>query len=87
MNRLLSECKGLLERGATHEELIALLKERGLSRVESIRVLAVVARLPIREAKERVHFSRAWRAEMTAAEEFHGLMERTIDEPEEPGAQ
>lgn len=51
----------LLESGASIEEVLAELRRKGLSKVESIAVLARVSGMALGRAKNVVHHSQAWR--------------------------
>jgi ribosomal protein L7/L12 len=77
MNPLLAECEELLSRGQGFEAVVSLLRERGLSKVESISALASAARLPLAEAKRIVHSSPTWQDARAAGEELHEIIDET----------
>lgn len=52
--------KQLLESGASIEEILAELRSKGLSKVESIAALARISGMTPGRAKRVVHLSRAW---------------------------
>jgi hypothetical protein len=78
MNDLLAECQALLSRGQGFEAILSLLRQRGLSKVESIKVLSDAARLPLAESKRIVHLSTTWRDERASGEELHEAIDEAL---------
>jgi Zn finger protein HypA/HybF involved in hydrogenase expression len=76
MKDLIDECRVLLATGVPIEAILRLLRERGLSKVESIGVLAGATKTGLTEAKAIVHFSAAWRDARAAGEQLHADIER-----------
>lgn len=64
------------------DEVLRALREEGFSKVGSIRATSAVLRIPLAEAKRRVHDSQAWSDRKEADEEFH----RSLSEGDEPGS-
>jgi hypothetical protein len=88
---LVSECRALRARSGAVAECCALLRARGLSKVESIVVLAQALGLSLDAAKRTVHFSAAWSDRRASDEQFHEDLERALrqveageDSPEAP---
>lgn len=80
-----AECRELVSRGEPIEQVLAHLREVGLSKGQSIRVLveAVGYRLP--EAKELVHSSAVWSDVRTRDDEFHDELVKILESlPEGP---
>ena len=60
MDDVVRECRGLLNCGAPVEELIRALRDRGLSKVHSMKALVDLGIADLREAKQVVHGSATW---------------------------
>jgi hypothetical protein len=76
----LKQCRTLYDRGATIEHILAHLRKRGASKVESIRVLIEIAGVTNEKAKMIVHFSAVWRDVRDADDKLHVTVEQTVDE-------
>lgn len=61
----------LAREGRDAEAIIAALKERGVSILDTIAVFREVEGLSLGEAKAKVHFSRAWAAEREGFDRLH----------------
>ena len=69
----------LLADQARWDEVLESLRTEGFSKVGSIRATSEVLRIPLSEAKRRVHSSRTWADRRGADEEFHqSLTEATL---------
>jgi hypothetical protein len=62
------------------EAMVQYLRDNGLSQIDSIRVLIKVYGLRLGEAKELVHFSKAWQEERAATEQFWDELEGQLPE-------
>jgi ribosomal protein L7/L12 len=75
---IVADAKKLIESGADHEILLGFLRERGFDKLESIKALMGTTGLPLSEAKEIVHRSRAWRDTFSRDEEFHASLLKAV---------
>ena len=80
MTTIVEECRVLLSSGTTMEDVLSTLRKRGLSKVQSIKVVVAVTGLGPNEAKELVHFSQAWQDARAAGELLHEEIERVLDQ-------
>ena len=78
---LAAECKTLLARGLSDEDLMAFLRAEGCSKLNSIVVLREVLNLNLGEAKALVHLSRTWGDVRERDDAFHeALIDAVNDE-------
>ncbi len=61
----------MLSHGTPVEKILAHLREAGLSKGQSIWVLATASGKPLQKAKELVHFSKVWADVSARDEELH----------------
>lgn len=80
-----ARCRELLSSGASLEEVIADLREQGLSKVHSIVVLRKGTGKSPEEAKQLVHFSAAWSDARQRDEEFHELLIASLESEDDAG--
>lgn len=73
---VVSAAREAMNRGATMDEVIGLLRERGLSKTESLAFLEDELGVPHPDAKRALHISTAWASERAAAED---LEKRLLD--------
>jgi ribosomal protein L7/L12 len=62
------------------EAIVQFLRDNGLSRIDSIRVLSKIYGMRLGEAKELIHFSKAWQEERAATEKFWDELEKQLPE-------
>jgi ribosomal protein L7/L12 len=79
---LVTRARETLSHGGDVEEVLALLRQSGCSKVESIKLLREIAGLGLGEAKRRVHLSETWRDRREADDELHASLERLARESE-----
>jgi hypothetical protein len=75
MATLFQECQQARDQGATPDELIHLMHQRGLTITEAIKTYMTVFKVPLGEAKEKVSASPHWRGIVEAAEPLHDQLE------------
>ena len=73
---LVATAREMMSRGGSVEEVLSLLRRRGCSKVESIKLLIVIAGLGLGEAKRQVHHSDIWHDRREADDELHASLER-----------
>jgi ribosomal protein L7/L12 len=83
MDQIIKEARSLSDQGKSTEEIIAFLKERGLSKVWSTKVLSEACGLDLRSAKEAVHFSSAWAEVRKAHEAFQDQLIENVSKVSE----
>jgi hypothetical protein len=71
----LKECREKLAGGATLEEVIQILRERGFSKVQSIKALVDLGQTEMSEAKRIVHSSPTWADVRERDEDFQRRLE------------
>jgi hypothetical protein len=74
-DEILEECREMLRDGAQLENVLGLLRKRGLSKVESAKALIGLQQADIRAAKEIVHYSATWANVRERDEEFQRSLE------------
>ena len=85
---ILRRCHELLSQGATMEELIAMLRESGCMKMESIKMMRTVTGMSLREAKAAVHLSETWADVRESHDRIHDqLCDALIELGEEEGAE
>ena len=57
----LAEARAMVSSGATVEEILRLLKDRGANAIASIRAIEVLLGLSTREAQRALYESESWR--------------------------
>ena len=77
------EVRLLRAKGASIEDILVLLRQKGLSRIGSTRVLMEIEGLSLAEAKPVVHLSRAWADTREEAERFHEMLEEAARQIEQ----
>jgi hypothetical protein len=75
----IADCRAVLAE-APVEQACAYLRAEGLSKVESIVVLAAALRVDPTEAKRLIHFNPAWADRRANDEEFHESLEKALEE-------
>jgi len=73
---LMNACREMVSRGVGVEDIVATLRQRGLSKVQTIKVLFDLRLADAYDAKKLVHDSPAWADVRERDEEFH----RKLDE-------
>jgi hypothetical protein len=73
-------CRRLMEHGAGVDDLLRLLRDRGLGKGPSIPVMARLPGMDLKRAKELVHLSPVWADRRAADHAFHDQLERAMDE-------
>jgi ribosomal protein L7/L12 len=71
----LEESRRVYEDGRSTEEVLTFLRQRGATKVESIRLLSELSGLTADEAKLAVHWSDTWRDVRAADDELHATIE------------
>lgn len=82
LSSALEVSRTMLSSGASTEEVLAKLRERGCSKIDSIRVLMQITNIPLGEAKRVVHLSKAWEQERETHDAFHKSLEDEINRGE-----
>jgi SOS response regulatory protein OraA/RecX len=70
-DKAIAECRDRLRNGAGVEEILAVLREHGVSKTFSIRAMAELEVADLASAKKIVHFSQTWADVRAGDEEFH----------------
>ena len=70
-----AELVSLVSSGMDKEGLMRAMRERGLSKIESMRMLRDHGGMTLRDAKRIVHLSSAWADRKEVDEVFHGAAE------------
>jgi hypothetical protein len=76
---LLGEARTRLEQGATREQLVGLLHQRGLSIVESMWVIHQACALPLAAAKDVVTAHPVWAELVRATAPFHDELQKQLE--------
>jgi ribosomal protein L7/L12 len=79
----IQECEKLGNEKGDVEPILALLRTRGYSKVQSIAALAEVQKLSLQEAKELVHRSSCWSDVRTQDDEFQDTIIESLGVDEE----
>ena len=80
----LDACQRMIEDGATSDDVLAFLRERGRAKLESIAVVSNLPGMDLRSAKPLVHNSPVWADRRETDEAFHDQLEVAFRD--EPGA-
>jgi len=78
-NELLETARTVLEGGADWEATLAELRRLGASPIASIKVVRELKGISLGEAKDAVHFSRAWADRRVIHEVLHAHAEEAAD--------
>jgi len=78
MADVLDDCLAAASAGATPIEVVALLHTRGVSIVESMRIIKYVFKLPLREAKAVVATADVWKDVVDDSEPLHDAMDEDL---------
>lgn len=70
LDDVLQECREMIARGAELEEIVRILRERGFSKVHSIKALVDLGQASMSAAKAIVHNSPTWADVRERDEEF-----------------
>ena len=76
---LIADCRAIHANGSL-DRACAHLRARGLSKVESIAVMAQALDVELTDAKRLVHLSPAWADRRAGDEELHDRLEEALDE-------
>ncbi|MEU8635684.1 hypothetical protein AB0C38_26260 [Amycolatopsis sp. NPDC048633] len=76
--RFLAEARASLAAGAGLDEVLAVLRRRGFSPVDSIRAVRALTGVSLAEGKEIVHVSPAWADTRERADELHRSLEEGL---------
>ena len=68
---LADEVSQMLRTGSSEEQVVAHLRQLGLDKIDSIKVLRAATGMSLGEAKKRVHLSEAWADRREADDAFH----------------
>ena len=79
MTTLASRCRAMLRTGNSVDEVLALMRREGLSRIASISLLVELTAMSLRDAKKVVHGSRVWEDVREQGESFHEQLEHTVE--------
>lgn len=82
-NELLETARTVLEGGADWEATLAELRRLGASPIASIKVVRELKGISLGEAKDAVHFSRAWADRRVIHEGLHAHAEEDLRSPYE----
>lgn len=66
--------------GADPEAMIARMRQEGLPKIHSIKLLSEIAHMPLQEAKAKVHFSPVWQDRRKNDEALHDVAFRFAQE-------
>lgn len=80
---VVSDAGKLLVCGADHELVLSFLREKGFGKIDSIKALAVVGGMQLREAKLMVHNSKTWNDVYDRDERFHEKLGGIVDDLEQ----
>lgn len=75
LNAIMEFSRELLSRGASTDDLLAKLREKGCSKIDSMKFLMQLKGLPLSEAKRAVHLSKAWESDRERDDAFHQALE------------
>jgi ribosomal protein L7/L12 len=68
---LVHDITQMLRTGTSEEKVVAHLRQLGLDKIDSIKVIRAATGMSLGEAKERVHLSEAWADRREADDAFH----------------
>ena len=71
---------GMLRSGAGRDQVIAKMREAGIDKIDSMKLLRFAAGISLGEAKKWVHLSPAWSDRRQADDDFHESIIRNADE-------
>ncbi len=88
-NAIAADAQRLLDAGVDQEILIGVLCKRGLSKIDSIKLMSELTGLPLLEAQKIVQKSRAWQHTFARDEAFQRQLAEALlalkeDEAAEP---
>ena len=76
---LLEKARQLVANGDDLESVLALFRQSGCSKIESIRALMDLKAIPLREAKQIVHLSRTWKDTLQADDRLHDELQTAAE--------
>jgi ribosomal protein L7/L12 len=79
---VVAPAREMLSNGHDIEAVVASLKQRGCSILESIKVVREITGSSLGDAKRVVHFSQAWAELRGAHENLHATLEATVAQEE-----
>jgi len=80
-----SKCREMVSHGEPMEHVLAQLREAGLSKGQSIRVLVEAAGYRLGKAKELVHLSDVWSDMRARDDQLHNELVKNLESlPESP---
>jgi hypothetical protein len=65
------EVRAMAHRGVSTEVMISYMRESGLAKPHSIRLLSEAAHLSLADAKKQIHYSPVWKDRRESDEIFH----------------
>ena len=75
-DKLIDECRRFFAAGDEYENVIAHLKNNGVSKLQTMRVFCELANISIDEAKRIVHLSQAWKSAYEKDEKLRAVLEK-----------
>ncbi len=78
-NAIAADAQRLFEAGVDQEIVIGVLCKRGLSKIDSIKLMSELTGMPLLEAKNVVHNSRAWQHTFARDESFQRQLAEALD--------
>jgi ribosomal protein L7/L12 len=76
---IVTEVRAAMQPGYNVDEVVALMRSRGFSKIDSIKFLRDFAGIPLHDGKEIVHLSPAWSDRYASDEAFHDAAERAAE--------
>lgn len=80
---LLDASRQMLRDGKDVQAILAFARHRGCSKTDAMRLLILLQDISLAEAKQVVHFSGAWKDTKEQDEDFHDLLQRSVEDQEE----
>ena len=77
-NAIAADAQRLFDAGVDQEIVIGILCKGGLSKIDSIRLMSAMTGMPLLEAKNVVHKSRAWQHTFARDEAFHAQLDEVL---------
>lgn len=79
IDNVLRQCREQIARGEGHEQIVRLLRDRGISKGLSIKALVDLGLASLADAKGIVHFSATWADVRENDERFQSGLERATN--------
>ncbi|HEY0786386.1 MAG TPA: hypothetical protein VGD62_10975 [Acidobacteriaceae bacterium] len=77
-NAIAERAARLVEAGADPQIVLGIMRQGGLSKIDSIKLFSELTGMPLLQAKDAIHQSRAWNHAFSRDRQFHAQLAETL---------